>query len=68
MVYLGKINKSVSVEHIYICFDRQIFCDFGEEFKVLDTTGENPLTQIVTEISRVSIYQCGEILELDVVF
>jgi hypothetical protein len=52
MVYLGKINKSVSVEHIYIC----------------DTTGENPLTQIVTEISRVSIYQCGEILELDVVF
>lgn len=35
----------------------QIFCDFGENFTVIDTNGENPLTQIVTEISRVSIDQ-----------
>ncbi|CAF0891592.1 unnamed protein product [Didymodactylos carnosus] len=30
----------------------QIFCDFGENFLVLDTNGENPLMQIVTEISN----------------
>ncbi|CAF1279762.1 unnamed protein product [Rotaria sordida] len=30
----------------------QIFCDFGLNFQVLDTNGENPLTQIVTEISH----------------
>ncbi|CAF4436687.1 unnamed protein product, partial [Adineta steineri] len=30
----------------------QIFCDFGKNFEVLDTNGENPLTQIVTEISH----------------
>jgi monomeric isocitrate dehydrogenase len=36
-------------------FYRQIFCDFGEEFEVIDTNGENPLTQIVTEISHVRI-------------
>ncbi|UJR37573.1 hypothetical protein I4U23_030274 [Adineta vaga] len=30
----------------------QIFCDFGKNFEVLDTNGENPITQIVTEISH----------------
>ncbi|CAF3804490.1 unnamed protein product [Rotaria sp. Silwood1] len=30
----------------------QIFCDFGLNFEVLDTNGEHPLTQIVTEISH----------------
>jgi len=30
----------------------QIFCDFGRDFEVLDTNGENPLTQVVTEISH----------------
>ncbi|CAF4306072.1 unnamed protein product, partial [Adineta steineri] len=33
----------------------QIFCDFGQNFEVIDTNGENPLTQIVTEISHVCI-------------
>ena len=33
----------------------QIFCDFGEKFEVRDTTGENPLSQIITGISNVSI-------------
>ncbi|CAF3992829.1 unnamed protein product [Rotaria sordida] len=30
----------------------QIFCDFGLNFEVFDTNGENPLTQIVTEITH----------------
>lgn len=30
----------------------QIFCDFGKDFQVVDTNGENPLTQVVTEISH----------------
>jgi len=54
-VYLGKKKH---INHFYLdkntlFFDRQIFCDFGEEFEVIDTNGENPLTQIVTEISHV---------------
>ena len=55
-VYLGKINKSISIEYIFL-LNRQIFCDFGKDFVVLDTNGENPLTQIVTEISHVRIDQ-----------
>jgi hypothetical protein len=38
-----------------MCFTRQIFCDFGQDFQVVDTNGEAPLTQIVTEISHVCI-------------
>jgi hypothetical protein len=50
MNYLHLVrNKSLG-------FCRQIFCDFGEEFQVLDTNGENPSTQIVTEITHVCIY------------
>jgi len=30
----------------------QIFCDFGQDFQVIDTNGENPITQVVTEISH----------------
>ncbi|CAF1276826.1 unnamed protein product [Adineta ricciae] len=30
----------------------QIFCDFGEEFQVLDTNGENPTTHVVTHITH----------------
>ena len=49
-------------------FYRQIFCDFGDEFEVLDTTGENPLQQIVTEISHVSTDWQYELLYLCLVF
>jgi len=35
----------------------QIFCDFGKDFQVVDTNGENPLTQVVTEISHVCCFQ-----------
>ncbi|UJR08635.1 hypothetical protein I4U23_012894 [Adineta vaga] len=30
----------------------QIFCDFGKEFQVVDTNGENPATHVVTEITH----------------
>jgi len=36
-------------------FNRQIFCDFDDEFEVLDTNGEDPITQTKTEISHVRI-------------
>jgi hypothetical protein len=54
-VYLGKINKIIFIYYI-LFLNRQIFCDFGQNFEVLDTNGENPLTQIVTEISHVCFY------------
>lgn len=36
------------------------FCDFGEEFYVNDTNGEQPLTGIIASISKVTsdIYKC----------
>jgi len=55
-VYLGKILFYLSFLNIILNLNRQIFCDFGENFTVVDTNGENPLTQIVTEISRVCFH------------
>ena len=55
-VYLGKGDKSsLSCWKYRFCFHRQIFCDFGEEFQVVDTNGETPLTHIVTGITQVCI-------------
>lgn len=31
----------------------KVFCDFGDEFVVTDTTGENPVTCMVSSISQV---------------
>uniref|UniRef100_A0A0A9XZ86 E1 ubiquitin-activating enzyme n=4 Tax=Lygus hesperus TaxID=30085 RepID=A0A0A9XZ86_LYGHE len=30
----------------------QVFCDFGEGFKVVDTTGENPVSAMIASVSR----------------
>lgn len=35
-------------------FFSQLFCDFGEEFEVLDWDGETPETAIVHNISKVA--------------
>jgi len=68
-VYLGK-RKKLFLFIIYIYFflfylNRQIFCDFGRDFQVLDTNGENPLAQIVTEISHVCSIQIFSLLLFD---
>jgi len=34
---------------------RQIFCDFGESFTVIDSTGEPPLQYLVESISQVRV-------------
>ena len=52
-VYLGKRNRRFVHERLFYFANRQIFCDFGDEFEVLDKDGENPITHIVTGISRV---------------
>ena len=33
-------------------FSRHIFCDFGENFTVYDTTGENPVSNMIASISK----------------
>ena len=35
-------------------FFRQIFCDFGDSFVVTDTDGEQPVSVLVSAITRVS--------------
>lgn len=37
----------------YTEYFRQIFCDFGDNFEVLDMDGETSQTHIVTDISHV---------------
>ena len=40
---------------IYMYFIlRQVFCDFGESFVVSDPDGEQPLSVLVSSITRVS--------------
>lgn len=34
-------------------FCRQLFCDFGEEFEVLDRDGEPPVSAMIQHISKV---------------
>lgn len=33
---------------------RQIFCDFGEEFVISDVTGEQPISVIISSVSKVT--------------
>ena len=43
--------------HVYIYFIfRQVFCDFGESFVVTDPDGEQPLSVLVSSITRVSTH------------
>lgn len=32
---------------------RQIFCDFGEDFKVVDTNGEQPTSNMISAVTKV---------------
>ena len=38
-----------------ISVHRQIFCDFGENFVVYDTNGEQPISNMVASITKVNI-------------
>ena len=33
----------------------QIFCDFGEDFTVIDTNGEEPLSVMIAAVSKVGV-------------
>jgi len=43
------LDLQVTICKIY----RQIFCDFGENFTVVDATGEPPLQYMIASISQV---------------
>ncbi len=36
-------------------YSRQIFCDFGKSFVVTDLNGEEPISAIISSITRVSV-------------
>lgn len=38
------------VSHFRIC--RHIFCDFGNDFTVYDTTGEQPLSNMIASVTK----------------
>jgi len=58
---LGKLfgyllSYSCFLDHnlIYVlCLIRQLFCDFGEEMLVFDTNGEQPLSAMISMITKV---------------
>ena len=33
----------------------QIFCDFGESFTVVDTNGEQPISNMISSVSKVCL-------------
>lgn len=54
-----------------LCFEiihfSQIFCDFGESFTVVDTNGEQPVSNMISSVSKVCmvLYTDDSILVLD---
>ena len=45
--------SSDNLQHFDIFYCRQIFCDFGEKFLVSDVTGEQPLSVMISAITKV---------------
>ena len=37
-----------------VLYHRQIFCDFGESFAVVDTNGEQPISNMISAVTKVS--------------
>ena len=34
----------------------QIFCDFGESFTVVDTNGEQPISNMISSVTKVHVH------------
>ena len=43
--------KCQFLSHFYFS---QIFCDFGESFTVVDTNGEQPISNMISSVSKVT--------------
>lgn len=57
MGHMERIPTCLSVSNIYVpivLFCSQLFCDFGEEMIVYDTNGEQPLSAMISMITKVS--------------
>ena len=44
----------VTQYHGFVLCDRQVFCDFGEEFVISDVTGEQPISVIISSVTKVT--------------
>ena len=57
-MYLERLYRKLT------CFSlcRQIFCDFGENFAISDTTGEQPISVIISAVSKEtkSVVTCSD--------
>ena len=40
---------------VYYFFFRQIFCDFGKDFVVIDNDGETPVSCMISAVTQVII-------------
>lgn len=47
--------QSIEVHVVCWCVCRQIFCDFGDNFTVIDANGEAPLQYLVDNITQASL-------------
>lgn len=52
MRYISHLSVSVLMFMCSVC--SQLFCDFGEEMIVYDTNGEQPLSAMISMITKVS--------------
>ena len=54
IMYYTSFSQHCLVFFFFFCF-RQIFCDFGDSFIVSDTDGEQPISVLISSITRVSV-------------
>lgn len=41
-------------KYLQFIFFSQIFCDFGEGFTVVDTNGEQPISNMISSVTKVT--------------
>lgn len=51
--YTGDLSAWVSGTHSVVSLSRQLFCDFGEEMILRDSNGEQPLSTMVSLVTKV---------------
>lgn len=51
----------------YLLICSQLFCDFGEEFEVLDSDGEMPVSAMIQSITKVMFSISNSALPVDLI-
>ena len=56
------VCREVSEIRYWSALCSQIFCDFGEDFTVIDRDGEQPVSVLISSVTKVTISVCCFVL------